>query len=140
MDTAIKKLYLAIGALATALGIIGVFLPLMPTTCFLLIAAWAFAKSSPAAYQRLLANPHLGPRVRDWQQHRIISRKAKRVASLSIIVSFALSMLALKDSTISVIALSSVMIGLLWFINSLPSEPSLSLNKTANVIDTSAHS
>ncbi len=140
MNTVMRKFYLAIGAFATMLGIIGIFLPLMPTTCFLLIAAWAFAKSSPAAYQRLLANPHLGPRIHDWQQHRIISRRAKRVATVSILASFALSMLIVKDSSISLIALSSIMIGLLWFIHSRPSEATSNPGEAADTIGPSAHS
>jgi len=123
MHTLLRKLYLAIGAAATGLGIIGIFVPLMPTTCFILIAAWAFAKSSPAAYQRLLDNQHLGPRIKDWQQHRIISRQSKRIASLSIIASIALSMLLLKESTAALVILLSVMCSLLWFINTRRSEP-----------------
>lgn len=122
MRTVTRKLYIATGAIATSLGIIGIFVPLMPTTCFILVAAWAFAKSSPAAYERLINHPHLGPRIRDWQQHRIISRKSKRVASISIIASVALSMLLLKDSLIALLILGCVMCGLLWFINSRPSE------------------
>lgn len=121
MEIVTRKLYLALGAISTSLGIVGLFVPLMPTTCFIIVAAWAFAKSSPTAYQRLLANPQLGPRIRDWQEHRIISCQAKRVASISIIVSFALSMLLLRDSTMAIIILLITMSGLLWFINSRPS-------------------
>ena len=130
METVKRKLYLSIGAIATGLGIIGIFVPLMPTTCFIIAAAWAFAKSSPIAYQRLIDNPHLGPRIRDWQEHRIISSQAKRIASLSIIAGISLSMLFLKDSTLSLAVLTTVMIGLLWFINSRPSSPSETTSRT----------
>ncbi|MCF6254258.1 MAG: YbaN family protein [Thiomicrorhabdus sp.] len=109
--------------IATSLGIIGVFVPLMPTTCFIILAAWAFAKSSPIAYQRLLNNPHLGPKIKDWQEHRIISRQSKRIANISITLSFALSLFIVRDSSVAMSILVSLMIGLLLFINSRPSEP-----------------
>lgn len=140
MDKIKQKIYLVIGIIATGLGIIGVFVPLMPTTCFVLLAAWAFAKSSPAAYQRLVDNPHLGPRIQDWQKHRIISYSAKRIASLSIIASIVLSMLLLKDSVISLIILSLVMLSLLWFINSRPSIPATSEKSTLKTIQNESDS
>lgn len=121
MEAVKRKIYLSIGAIATGLGIVGIFVPLMPTTCFIIVAAWAFAKSSPTAYQRLMDNPYLGPRIRDWQEHRIISCPAKRIASFSIVVSVGISMFLLRDSTLSLAILATVMIGLLWFINSRPS-------------------
>ena len=127
MEAVKRKIYLSIGAIATGLGIVGIFVPLMPTTCFIIVAAWAFAKSSPTAYQRLMDNPHLGPRIRDWQEHRIISCPAKRIASFSIVVSVGISMFLLKDSTLSLSILAIAMVGLLWFINTRPSEP---LSKT----------
>lgn len=123
MESVKRKLYLSIGALATGLGIIGIFVPLMPTTCFIIVAAWAFAKSSPVAYQRLMDNTHLGPRIRDWQEHRIISCPAKRIASFSIVVSIAISMFLLRESVLSLVVLATVMLCLLWFINSRPSTP-----------------
>lgn len=117
-----RKLYIGTGALATGLGLAGVFIPLMPTTCFILIAAWAFAKSSPEHYQRLMQSKHLGPRISAWQEHRIISRQSKRVASLSILLSFGISMFLFRHSPVALGILFAIMIVLLWFINSRPSE------------------
>lgn len=134
MNTIKRKIYLTIGMIATGLGIIGVFIPLMPTTCFIILAAWAFAKSSPTAYQRLLNNPHLGPKIKDWQEHRIISRQSKRIANISITVSFALSLFILRDSLIAMSILISLMIALLLFINSQPSE---AVKKTNSLSGTS---
>lgn len=59
------------------LGIIGVALPVMPTVPFLLVAAWAFAKSSPALRQRILDHPTYGPSVRAWQERGAVGVKAK---------------------------------------------------------------
>lgn len=72
--------YRGIGILCVGLGAVGVFLPLMPTTIFLLIALWAFAKGSPEWAERVRRHPRLGPFVRDWEERRAIPRRAKALA------------------------------------------------------------
>ena len=66
--------YRGIGILCVGLATAGVFLPLMPTTVFLLIALWAFAKGSPEWADRVRSHPRLGPFVRDWEERRAIPR------------------------------------------------------------------
>lgn len=65
------------GGVFLALAVIGAFLPVMPTVPFLLVAAWAFAKSSPALRERILNNPLYGPQVRAWQERGAVGRMAK---------------------------------------------------------------
>lgn len=72
--------YLAGGIIATALAVTGAILPLMPTVPFLLVAAFCFARSNPAWERRILEHPYWGPQVRDWQERRAISRRAKVLA------------------------------------------------------------
>ena len=72
--------YRAIGVVCVGLAIVGVFLPLMPTTVFLLIALWAFARGSPEWAERVRRHPRLGPYVRDWEERRAIPRRAKALA------------------------------------------------------------
>lgn len=72
-----RKLFFAGGVVAVGLGVAGIALPLLPTTPFLLLAAWLFARSSPAHYDRLLAHRVLGPYVRDWVEKRGLRRAAK---------------------------------------------------------------
>jgi uncharacterized protein len=72
--------YLAGGVIATALAITGAILPLMPTVPFLLVAVFCFARSNPALERRILEHPYWGPQVRDWQERRAISRRAKVLA------------------------------------------------------------
>ena len=72
--------YRAIGVVCVGLAIVGAVLPLMPTTVFLLIALWAFAKGSPAWAERVRRHPRLGPFVKDWEERRAIPRRAKALA------------------------------------------------------------
>lgn len=83
----IRKMVFVIGGISTLCGIIGVFLPLIPTTPFILLAAWCFYKSSPKAYLWLRDNQYLGPPLKDWEDRRAISRKTKISAILMITIS-----------------------------------------------------
>ena len=62
-----RFVYIAIGCVMVALGVVGIFLPLLPTTPFLLVAVWAFARSSPRLEAWLIHHPKLGPPLRDWR-------------------------------------------------------------------------
>ena len=75
-----RACWLAVGLLALGAGIAGIVLPLVPTTGFLLLAAFAFARSSPRLHGWLLAHPRLGPPIHDWQAHRCIRPRAKALA------------------------------------------------------------
>lgn len=79
---------LALGCLV--LGVIGAFLPLLPTTPFLLVAAWAAGKGWPQFEAWLLAHPRYGPPIRRWRDHRAVPRSAKLGASLTMLASAAL--------------------------------------------------
>ena len=72
--------YRGVGVVCVGLATAGVFLPLLPTTVFLLIALWAFAKGSPEWADRVRHHPRLGPFVRDWEARRAIPRRAKLLA------------------------------------------------------------
>ncbi|WP_294393571.1 YbaN family protein [uncultured Sphingomonas sp.] len=72
-----RLFYLAAGFLALALGVIGIFLPLMPTVPFMLLAAFFFARSNPEWEAKLLADPRFGPHIRAWRERGAISRLGK---------------------------------------------------------------
>ena len=94
MITHAKRLMLIlIGCLSLALGALGIFVPLLPTTPFLLLAAFAFANSSDRLHQWLLDHNLFGPLIDNWRQHRAISRRAKIVSVLSMIAIIVISVL-----------------------------------------------
>lgn len=70
----------SLGILSTGLGIVGAFLPVMPSTGFFLIALWAFSKSSLRMHCWLFSHPKFGHHLRAWHTHRVIPRRAKILA------------------------------------------------------------
>ena len=79
-----RPLWILIGLTSLALGIVGVVVPLLPTTPFVLLSAYCFARSSPRLHDRLMANRTFGPLIRNWEQHRAIAPRAKLLAVLSM--------------------------------------------------------
>ena len=75
-----RYLWLLFGLLATGCAIAGAVLPLVPTTPFLLLAAYAFARSSPRLHDWLINHRRFGPLILNWQRHRSIAPRAKRLA------------------------------------------------------------
>ncbi len=73
----VRTLLLACGFLAVGLGVAGIFLPVLPTTPFMLLAAACFARSSPRFHRWLLAHRAFGPIVGEWERHRAIPWRAK---------------------------------------------------------------
>lgn len=115
-----KKFFLKVtGLIFVGLAILGVILPILPTTPFLLVAAACFAKSSPRLQKKLLANKTFGPLIHEWQQHRSIPRKAKRIALLTIILSVVWSAYLLKSVMLTVLVFALV-IGPFIFLCRLP--------------------
>ena len=108
-----------IGILFVGLAILGVFLPILPTTPFLLVAAACFAKSSPALQQKLLANKTFGPLIHDWQEYRSIALKAKRTALITMLLSVLLSAYMLQN-TLLITLVVALMIGPFIFVARLP--------------------
>ncbi|ORM50710.1 hypothetical protein HA41_18400 [Pantoea conspicua] len=86
-----RILLLTLGWLAIMLGTLGIVLPLLPTTPFMLLAAWCFARSSPRFHHWLLWRSPFGRYLRHWQQHRAMPPGAKGRAICLIVVTFAIS-------------------------------------------------
>ena len=103
-----RYFWLGLGGLFLALGILGAALPLLPATPFLLLAAFAFARSSPALHQRLLQHPLCGRAIRDWNERRAISVRGKAASVLAMAGSLGASLLL--EVGLSVIALQAVVL------------------------------
>lgn len=88
-----RTLWLLLGLTSLAFGIAGVVLPLLPTTPFVLLAAYCFARSSPRLHDWLLANRTFGPLILNWEKHRAIAPRAKLLAVLSMAAVFGISFL-----------------------------------------------
>lgn len=86
--------YLVLGCCFVTLGVIGAFLPVMPTTVFLIGALWAFSLSSKRLETWLLDHPRFGPRLVAWRAHRVIPLRVKLFAWASMAVSLAIMALA----------------------------------------------
>lgn len=83
----LKLFYFVIGLITTGLGIVGIFLPVLPTTPFLLLALWAFGKSSPRLQQWLYHHPRYGKTLREWSKYGVITRRIKFIAISTMSVS-----------------------------------------------------
>jgi len=79
-----------LGFTSVGIGMINAFIPLMPTTVFLLVGAWALSKGSPEWRAKLIAHPRFGRALRDWEDGRRVSRRGKRLAALGMAVGWAI--------------------------------------------------
>ena len=87
MRSPLRILWLAAGLLALSIGLIGIVLPLLPTTPFVLLAAYCFSRGSMRFERWLLSHPRLGPLVTDWRAHRAVPLRAKQLAWAMLTVS-----------------------------------------------------
>lgn len=85
-----RGLWLTAGLLLVGVGMVGIFVPLLPTTDFMLLALPCFARSSPRLEAWLLAHPRFGPGLRAWRNERAISRGAKAMACIGMLVGYSL--------------------------------------------------
>jgi len=83
-----RKLFLTLGVLNVGLGTAGIFLPLLPTTPFLLLAAYLFSRSSDRWHRWLLAHKHLGPYVHAWRNKTglTVAQKTRLVCSFAVLM------------------------------------------------------
>ncbi|WP_372738543.1 YbaN family protein [Neptunomonas sp.] len=106
-----------------ALGGIGVVLPILPTTPFLILALGCFAKSSPRFHQMLLHNRWFGPALKEWEATHRMSRQTKKRSTLMIIATFSISILILSGRPylqIMLISCATILLFFLWRIKETP--------------------
>lgn len=94
LQRAARYFYLALGILCVGLGVIGAFLPVMPTTVFFIVALWAFSLSSHRLETWLLQHRRFGPRLVAWREHRAIPLPVKLTAWISMVASLGVMLIA----------------------------------------------
>ena len=111
-----KWILIVIGWIAFGLGILGIFLPLLPTTPFLLLAALCFSKSSDRLHAWLLRSPFAGQIIRDWQEKKVIPLRAKVTATTLLLPTMAYLLWEQKLPAPGLWSLIFLMTGVLLFI------------------------
>ncbi len=102
----VKKYLLVSGGLfCVLLAALGVFLPGLPTTPFLLLAAACFARSSPRLHNKLLNNRFFGELIRNWEKNRTVPRRAKLVGLLTLFLGGCYSLLSISSLPIKIVVL-----------------------------------
>lgn len=112
---------IAFGWINVGLGMIGLVLPVLPTTVFLLIAAWAFSQSSPRFHDWLYNHPRLGTTLRAWRRHRVIPPRAKLLAAAMMSGSFVYLAVFTELAWPIVAAVGLVLAGVCTYILTRPS-------------------
>lgn len=113
--------YYISGWLAIILGVIGILLPLLPTTPFMLLAAFCFARSSDRCHRWLLNHRIFGPLITDWQRYGVIRTSTKRLATISMLLIGSIPLYLLAWPLKLLVA--SIFICVLTFIWTRPASP-----------------
>lgn len=115
-----KGVLLVVGCLSLVLGVIGIVVPLLPTTPFILFSAWCFLRSSERFHHWIVTHPRFGPIVRSWNEHRAIPLAAKRLAIITITSSLVVVWLTVGNEMVRV-GVTTLLLGVSVFIWTRPS-------------------
>ncbi|WP_018692158.1 YbaN family protein [Algicola sagamiensis] len=117
-----RVFYFISGWISLGLGFIGIFLPLLPTTPFVLLAAVCFSRSSERVHEWLLAHRLFGPIIIDWQRYGVIKRKTKMLSTSTMVLFISYPMIWGTFSIYIKLVIIMIMVGVTWFIWTRPSE------------------
>lgn len=112
----VRAVLVGIGTVALVIGLVGIVLPVVPTTPFLLLAAACYARASDRLYRWLLGQPALGPIITEWRRSRSIPPGTRNRAIVLVVVTFGVSIL-LVDAALLRIGLAAVAIVLVIFLS-----------------------
>ena len=116
-----RIILISLGLLCVGLGFVGVFVPGIPTTIFLIIALWAFTKSSEKLRYWLLNHKRFGPILNNWQEHKVVPRRAKILMVVLMSLAVILFYYSLQ-SLILTIGLIIILVSVAIYVISLPSK------------------
>jgi uncharacterized membrane protein YbaN (DUF454 family) len=115
-----RGLYFTGGIILTGIGIIGAFLPLLPTTIFLIMAAWCFSRSSPRFEAWLLNHRQFGPPLRAWRSSGAIPRRAKYLAFTGMATGYAIFYVSATPRWPTALAVAVVMLASALYVGTRP--------------------
>ena len=117
-----RGVYLGFGAVSVTMGVIGILVPLWPTTCFLLLAGWCFARSSRRAERWLYRNRFFGRYLRDYRERGIISSRVRRASVATLWAFIGISAVLLAGRLWAVALLLLIAGAVTLHLYSLPTE------------------
>ncbi len=112
----VRGLYICGGFFALALGALGAILPILPTTPFVLLAAWCFARGSERFHKKLLDHRIAGPIICEWCLYRSIPRRVKKFAFMLMALSFSISIYIVPEiwQKIMLVTIASILAIYIW--------------------------
>ena len=115
-----RYLLIFIACLSIIFGLLGIFLPILPTTPFFILALACFSRSSPYLYQKLLTTPYIGEILRDWETDKKITKSRKKKIYLTILIAFFISIVAVNGQLLLQLLLLFILCILMLFIFRIP--------------------
>ncbi len=114
LKASIRWFYFILALASLLLGIVGAFLPVLPTVPFILLAAWAASRSSPRLSAWLESHASYGPHIRDWRLGGIVRRKAKWAATIVMTASAAIILVLAVKPWVQVLSIGTMVIVGAW--------------------------
>lgn len=109
-----RWLLIGLAVISLLLGIVGLFLPVLPTVPFILLSAWAAARSSPKLLAWLEAHRAFGPMLAEWRRGGVVRRRAKWLATLTMGASAVFMLLTFPKRWVALVAIAVMACVLVW--------------------------
>lgn len=119
----LRGVVLGLGWMFVALGLVGVFLPVMPTVPFLIVAIWCFSRSSKKLHHWLYSHPQFGPPLRDWDRYGVIPARGKLIAVIGMACSLTLVTIFVATSWMVPVFMGGTMLLVAIYVVTRPSRP-----------------
>lgn len=116
-----RPIYFGLGWVCFGLGVLGAFLPILPTTPLMIVALWAFSRSSERFHRWLYGHPVFGPSLRRWQRERTLPRWVKAVALGSMAVSLGYVALSVRPPWYALLPMAAVCVAGAVYVARIPS-------------------
>ncbi len=119
-----KPVLITIGLICVGLAVLGIFLPILPTTPLLLLALACFARSSEKLHKWVLSNKTFGPVIKHWEESKSMPRKAKIYSLILIIIAGGMSALFIQNTSLKIGMIVFLLIPVLIILNIKTTESS----------------